>query len=64
MTPETEFEMAVTRLATMTSVIRTRERDLYRREVNGGKNGELHAKVAEAAKKLKKVADSLEKAIA
>lgn len=52
------------RIASLTSVIRTRNADAERLEVNGGTNGDIARRVHDAAKKLAKIASDLEKAVA
>lgn len=52
------------RIASLTSVIRTRNADAERREVNGGTNGDIARRVQDAAKKLAKIASDLERAVA
>lgn len=56
------FSEAVTRLAAVTSIARTRREDAVRREVHNGENGELIARVESALVRVEQQLASLEKA--
>jgi hypothetical protein len=64
MSPYVRFGSALLRIATATSVIRTRNQDITRREVNGGRNGDLDQRTLVAVRRLEAVADKLEKTLA
>ncbi len=57
------FGSTLLRIATATSVIRTRNQDTVRVEVNGGYNGDLNQRTLVAVRRLEAVAEKLEKAI-
>lgn len=58
-------QMAATtsRLATLTSVIRTRHSDAMRREVHAGLPRDLSSRAEQAVIRLERIAERLEKAI-
>jgi hypothetical protein len=64
MTAYTEMAATLNRLATLTSVRRTRGADERRREVNGGEADELRDRVADAVAQLKKATALLEDGLA
>jgi len=63
MSPHSLFGSTLLRIATATSVIRTRNQDMTRAEVNGGHNGDLNTRTLAAVQRLEAVAEKLEKAI-
>lgn len=63
MSPSMSFGSVLLRIATATSVIRTRTQDTVRAEVNGGHNGDLDTRTLAAVRRLEAVAEKLEKAI-
>jgi hypothetical protein len=63
MSPHARFGSTLLRIATATSVIRTRTQDGVRTEVNGGHNGDLNQRTLSAVRRLEAVAEKLEKAI-
>lgn len=63
MSPSMSFGGVLLRIATATSVIRTRNQDTTRAEVNGGRNGDLDHRTLAAVRRLEAVAEKLEKTI-
>lgn len=63
MSPHARFGATLLRVATATSVIRTRNQDMTRAEVNGGRSGDLDQRTLAAVRRLEAVAEKLEKAI-
>lgn len=58
-----ELAAKATRVATLTSVIRTRKGDAVRRELHDGLPRDLNARAVSAIVRLERVAERLEKAI-
>jgi hypothetical protein len=59
-----QMAVATSRIATLTSVIRTRRQDAVRREVHAGLPRDLNARAENAIVRLERVAEKLEKALA
>lgn len=60
MNPFERFGATLTRIATVTSVIRTRQEDAERFDLHGGTVSEMEERVAETATRLEQVAARLE----
>lgn len=60
MTAHSRFAATLDRIASVTSIVRTRSEDGVRTEVNGGSNGTLNHRVEDAVKRLEAVAAKLE----
>lgn len=63
MSVHTRFGEVARRIATVTSVVRTRGEDEFRSEVSGGPNGTLDHRAEAAVQRLEKVAERLEASI-
>lgn len=63
MSPGERLHSVTRRMASATSIIRTRSDDGLRLVVHGGRNGELEARHLAAVRRIEAVAERLEKAI-
>jgi hypothetical protein len=64
MSPQSRITLALARIASVTSILRTRREEAIRAEHHGGADNELAVRMRDAAARLEGVAADLERTLA